>query len=202
MMVLVLDACAVARVYFEDIGTRNMLQIYNYPGSVLIVPNFAHCEAVSAMTSALNNHELDVTQYATAKGALAGDFHTGKVRTLLVEDDIVTLGIQLLEKHKVQPGRMALGGADVLYLALALNLSAQMRPFGIRTILVTSDKALYNSAVDEPDLEAFHFWTCDLGCGCTSIIPVKGQANSCPQCGQTCVLCRVDLCPSTYQVVF
>ena len=77
-----------------------------------------------------------------------------------------------------------------------------MKPFGIRTILVTSDGALYHSAVDETGLEAFHFRTCDLGCGCTSIIPVKGKANSCPHCGRTFALCQVDSCVSTYQVVF
>lgn len=202
MIVFVLDACALARIYFEDIGAKNMRQIADYPSSVLIVPNLAHCEAVSAMTSALNNRQMDATQYATVKGALAGNFHTGKIRALLVEDDIVTLGTQLLEKHKVRSGKMALGGVDVLYLALALNLARQMKPFGIRTVLTTSDRALYNSALDEPELEAFHFWTCDLGCGCTSIIPIKGQANSCPQCGRTCAPCRIDLCSSTYQIVF
>lgn len=38
----------------EDIGSRNILQVYNYPDSSLVVPNLAHCEAISAMTSALN----------------------------------------------------------------------------------------------------------------------------------------------------
>jgi hypothetical protein len=46
MILFVLDACALARIYFDDIGTRNLLQIYSYPNSQHITPNFAHCEVV------------------------------------------------------------------------------------------------------------------------------------------------------------
>jgi hypothetical protein len=70
---------------------------------------------------------------------------------------------------------------------------------------VTSDSALYNSALDEPGIKAFHFWTCDLGCQCGTVwVPIKGSKspNTCPTCGATCDSCSVERCPSKYQVSF
>jgi len=48
MIFFILDACAIARIYFPDIGTANMLSIYNYPNSKMLAPNFAYSEAISA----------------------------------------------------------------------------------------------------------------------------------------------------------
>jgi predicted nucleic acid-binding protein len=172
MIIFVPDACAIARIYFEDIGSRNILQVYNYPDSLLVVPNFAHCEAISAMISALNNRDINAQQYVVAKAGLAYDFNIGKIQDLIVRNDLVKLGNQLLQKHKMQVGKMGLSGADSLYLAVAVKLASATKQHGVRVILVTSDNALYRSAIDEQEIETFHSWTCNLGCGCTSIIPV------------------------------
>lgn len=206
MILFVLDACAIARVYFKDIGTRNMRQIYVHPQSQMIVPSVALCEVLSTLISAYNNRVLDETQYRASLAAFEGDLKTGKIRSFNVVPAVIELARDLICKHKVQPGRMGLGGADSIYLALALHLARTVKSYGWRVILVTSDGALYNSAMDESELEAFHFWTCDMGCDCgIELIPIKGKPvspNTCPKCGKVCSECRYDLCPSRYKVTF
>ena len=203
MIFFILDACAIARIYFPDIGTKNMLSIYNYPNSKMLAPNFAYSEAISALISTLNQRLIDQSQYRLAYARLTSDFSTHKIRATRISDAHINLSARLLEKHKMQPGRMRLSGADSIYLAMALRLSMQIKRFDGRVILVTSDGALYNSACDESSIETFHFWTCNLGCGCgTTIIPIKGDSNSCLSCGKTCAICRIDLCPSTYSPRF
>lgn len=206
MILFVLDACAAARVYFKDIGTKNMRQIYDYPQSQMIVPGIALCEVLSTLISAYNNRVINVTQYEASRAAFEGDLRAGRIRSFNVAPATISLAAELLCKHKVQPGKMGLGGADSLYLATAVHLSATVKKYGWRVILVTSDNALYNAAQDEPNVEAFHFWTCDMGCHCgVEVVPVKGKPtspNTCPSCGKVCPECRHDLCPSTYQVAF
>ncbi len=206
MILFVLDACAVARVYFRDIGTRNMRQIYAYPQSQMIVPSVALCEILSTLISAYNNRVLDGTQYRASRAAFEGDLKRGKIRSFNVVPAVIELARELICKHKVQSGKMGLGGADSIYLALALHLARIVKSHGWRVILVTSDGALYNSAMDEPELETFHFWTCDMGCNCgVEVIPIKGKPispNTCPNCGKACPECRYDLCPSRYKVTF
>ena len=206
MIYFVLDACALARIYVPDIGTRNLLQIRDYPDSKLMVPNLAYSETISALLSFINQGLIDEDQYRLAKSGVSTDFRINKIISTEITDADVKQSEQLLERHKRQPGRMRLSGADSLYLALASRISPLLKTLGGQVILVTSDGALYDSALDEPDIEAFHFWMCDMGCQCGSeVIPVKGKPkvpNSCPRCGQTCPECRYDLCPSTYKVHF
>ena len=111
---------------------------------------------------------------------------------------------RLLGRYCPMPGvRRKLKGADSIYLATAVHLARLLKPLNGRIILVTSDQALYQAAQAEPEVEAFHFWTCDLGCACgVAIIPVKGQRNTCPHCGQACALCQYEGCPSRYTVAF
>jgi len=206
MIYFVLDACALARIYVPDIGTRNLLQIRDYPDSKLVVPNLAYSETISALVSFINQGLIDEDQYRLAKSGLSTDFLTNKVISAEITDADIKQSEQLLERHKRQPGRMRLSGADSLYLALASRMSPLLKTLGGRVILVTSDGALYDSALAESEIEAFHFWTCDMGCQCGSeFIPVKGkpkEPNSCPRCGQICPECCYDLCPSTYKVHF
>jgi len=196
-------------IYFPDIGTRNLLQIYAYPDSKILVPHIAYPETTSVLISALNQSLIDDHQYRLAKAGLSDDLLSRKILLVETSDAHVSASTKLLEKHKRQPGRMKLSGADALYLALALQLASSLQSFGGRVILVTSDGALYNSALDESGIEAFHFWTCDLGCQCdTTWIPIKGSpqspkpSNTCPVCGVTCDPCSVERCPSRYQVSF
>ena len=209
MIYFVLDACALARIYFPDIGTRNLLQIYNYPDSKILVPHIAYSETISVLISALNQRLIDDNQYRLTKAGLSSDLLSGKILSVEITDVHISASEQLLEKHKRQPGKMKLGGADALYLALALQLASSLQRFGGRVVLVTSDSALYSAALAESGIEAFHFWTCDLGCWCGTVwIPIKGSpqppklSNTCPSCGTTCEPCSVERCLSRYQVSF
>lgn len=209
MIYFVLDACTLARIYFPDIGTRNLLQIYDYPDSRILIPHIAYTETISVLISALNQRLINDNQYRLTRAALSSDLLSRKIVSIEVTDAHISTSGRLLERHKRQPGKMKLSGADALYLALALQLASSIQRFDGRVILVTSDGALYKSALDEPDIEVFHFWTCDLGCQCgTILIPVKGSprppkpANTCSTCGATCDICSVERCPSNYQVSF
>jgi len=133
-------------IYFPDIGTRNLLQIYAYPDSKILVPHIAYPETTSVLISALNQSLIDDHQYRLAKAGLSDDLLSRKILLVETSDAHVSASTKLLEKHKRQPGRMKLSGADALYLALALQLASSLQSFGGRVILVTSDGAIYNSA--------------------------------------------------------
>lgn len=59
MILFVLDACAAVRRYFPDIGTANIDQIFDYPDSLLVLPNIARAEVVSAIIAAYNAILID-----------------------------------------------------------------------------------------------------------------------------------------------
>ena len=198
MIFFITDACALARVYVPDVGTRNMLAIYRYAQSLMIAPNIVYPETVSAFLESQRAGLIDPQQYAMLRARLRLDIETRKVILTRVERRYLDLAADLLERYKLQP-RKSLGGADSIYLSLAVDLAGRVKPEGDRVILVTSDGALYHSALDEPDIVVFHFWTCNFGCACNKpFVPVKGVMNSCPTCGKTCAVCRYDVCPSTY----
>lgn len=198
MIFFVTDACALARLYVPDVGSRNMLAIYSYAQSLMIAPNIVYPETISAFLESQRAGLIDQQQYVMLRARLRLDIESQKIISARVRRQQLDLAADLLERHKLQP-RKSLGGADSIYLSLAVDLARRVKPEGDRVILVTSDGALYNSALDEPDIEVFQFWTCDFGCTCNKpFIPVKGVMNSCPTCGKTCAVCRYDVCPSTY----
>ncbi|MCK4314910.1 MAG: type II toxin-antitoxin system VapC family toxin [Anaerolineae bacterium] len=209
MLVFVLDACALARVYFKDIGISNMLYIYNYPDSRLVIPSIAYPEVVSTLVSTLKGHSITAAHFHEARKLLSRDLSARKALSIEVTAELAATAAGLLEKHKTQPGRGKLSGADAVYLALAVDLAKNLAGSDDRVILVTSDGPLYQAALDEPNVEAFHFWTCDLGCKCGIVwIPIKGSpqppkpSNICPTCGRTCDPCSVSTCPSMFKVSF
>jgi hypothetical protein len=67
MFIFVTDACAIARIYANDIGTSNMRQIYRYPNSRIMAPNIAYAEAISALLSLWNSGAINEAEYRTAK---------------------------------------------------------------------------------------------------------------------------------------
>ena len=59
MITFLFDACALARRYFEDIGTANIDQICRYPDSAIAIPNLAYAETTSAIIASYNAGLLD-----------------------------------------------------------------------------------------------------------------------------------------------
>ncbi|MBC8448952.1 MAG: type II toxin-antitoxin system VapC family toxin [Chloroflexi bacterium] len=203
MIWFVLDANAIARCYFQDIGTQNLLQILRYPDSEFIVPDLAQVEAVSATLSCGNAGLLSDDEADAVIGRIAMDFLSGKLVKVDVEEICIQESIRLLKTHKGAPGRN-LGAMDALYLAVACRLSQIVSPAEAKVTLVTSDMALYNCALAEPAVEAFHFWTCQCPqCGIV-LIPSKAKAHHCPgpDCDFECLPCSLANCRSAYTVSF
>jgi len=208
MILFVMDACAAARRYFSDIGTANIDQIFAYPDSVLVIPNIARSEAVSAMIAAYNAMLIDEEMRDSAIVQFANDVQNEMLLELKVNDAHIAESIRLLQRHKAVPrgvhgtGKASIGGADAIILAAATELSSSAKQWDDRAILVTSDRALYNATVDEPEVEVFHFWTCECAdCGNVRI-PMKGRKETCPACGKICPICELNVCDSKYTVTF
>ncbi len=208
MISFLLDACAMARHYFPDIGTANVDQIFAYPNSIEVIPNLARVETASAMIATFNSGVIGKDVLDLALTTFLDDVQKHKIIEVEVSDQHISDGIHLLQRHKYIPrgqrgtGKAGIGGADAVYLAIALSLMREAKETGDRVILVTSDWALYQSALDEPELDVFHFWTCQCGeCGNVRI-PTKAQDNVCPVCGKRCQPCRFENCDSTFTVNF
>ncbi len=204
MLYFCLDASAAARLYLQDVGSQNLTQIADYPDSHLIAPSLVKVETVAAWLQTVDEGVTAEEDYHALRRAFEDDEQNGRVAIVELEEAVVLTAQRLLERYRPTPGRRRkLKGADSIYLATAVHLARLLKPLNGRIILVTSDQALYQAARAEPEVEAFHFWTCDLGCACgMAIIPVKGQRNICPRCGQTCAICQYTGCPSCYRVVF
>lgn len=204
MLYFCLDASAAARLYLQDVGSHNLTQIAEYPDSHLVAPSLVKVETVSAWLQAVDEEVISEGDYHVLREAFEDDEQNGRVAIVELGEAVILIAQQLLERYRPIPGvRRKLKRADSIYLATAVHLARLLKPLNGHIILVTSDHALYQAAQAEPEVGAFHFWTCDLGCACgVAIIPVKGQRNTCPHCGQTCALCQYEGCPSRHRVAF
>jgi hypothetical protein len=161
------------------------------------------------MIAAYNAMLIDEAMRDSAIVQFADDVQSGMLfLEVKVNDMHISESIRLLEKHKIVPhgthgtGKADIGGADSIILSIAIELAQSARQSSDRTILVTSDWALYSAANDEPDLEVFHFWTCECpNCGHIRI-PQKGRREICPDCGNECLICQLNVCDSRYIVRF
>ena len=205
MICFVYDANSVARTYIDDMGTANLTQLYNYPDSLIMMPEIAPIETTSAWLSLCDEGLISNDQYQVAQTLLEDDINSGKFKLVDFELHHISVARQLLERHRPIPGvRRKLKGADSVYLATAVLLADSMKPAGVRVILITSDMALYQSALSEPNLEAFHFWTCQCPkCGQIDI-PTKMKKHQCsnPRCTFACFPCCLTNCKSVYVVKF
>jgi hypothetical protein len=205
MICFVYDANSVARTYIDDIGTANLTQLYNYPDSLIMMPEIAPIETTSAWLSLCDEGFISNDQYQVVQTLLKDDINRGKFKLVDFELRHISVARQLLERYRPIPGvRRKLKGADSVYLATAVLLADSMKPAGARVILVSSDIALYQSALSEPNLEAFHFWTCQCPkCGQIDI-PTKMKEHQCPNptCAFACFPCCLANCESVYVVRF
>ncbi|MBC8234479.1 hypothetical protein H8E77_33435 [bacterium] len=98
MIFFVLDACAAARRYFPDIGTANIDQIFDYPDSILVLPNIARSEVVSAIIAAYNATLIDEPKLNLAMSRFAIDHQIRKYQIVRVIDVYIDKSIRLLRK--------------------------------------------------------------------------------------------------------
>ena len=67
MIWFVYDANAIARTYINDIGSRNLKQIYGYPDSEIIILEIAPVEATSALLQTVDMNLITMIQYQLAR---------------------------------------------------------------------------------------------------------------------------------------
>jgi hypothetical protein len=173
----VFDAGALARVYVEDVSTRNLRAIVAaFPGAIY-APSFAAAEISAAWL-----------QFVRAGRGGDGERITA--------DELTETVLELLERnvrrHQEDGQFPVLHAHDAYYLALArwLREEEDRRP-----ILVTLDRQPWIVA-RAFGIEAFHANTCDLGRGERNVgLP----GHSFPS-GANCSPCRLDGCPSRFEV--
>lgn len=221
---IVLDASALARIFYDDIGKNNLEKILAHPTSTLFTPEIGIIETVSALLAACNDNMVSQQEYQLAVSALYNMIEDGDLKVLSPAQDYIKNCIAILEKYKRQPGK-AFDGVDSVYILTSRLIADALPQNDVTVVFVTSDNNLYNACIEEDSFEAFHFWTCNLGCGHNEFIPkkyakdkpakyetcancgsqvlieqAKASTNRCPTCGKHCPICSYDVCPSTYTI--
>jgi hypothetical protein len=100
MICFVYDANSVARTYIDDIGTANLMQLYNYPDSLIMMPEIAPIETTSAWLSLCDEGVISSDQYQLAQTLLEDDINSGKFKLVDFELHHVFVVRQLLEHHR------------------------------------------------------------------------------------------------------
>ncbi len=221
-----LDANALARKFYDDIGKNNIQKIFNHPNASFLIPRIGIIETISALLAAQNARQISPSEYNDAKSAISRMIDDGDLIVIESIDDLSDKCIEILEEYKVQEGK-SFDGVDSIYIATGREIAESFVNEEISLIFVTSDNPLYRAAKDETTFDTFHFWSCDYGCGHIVVIPkrehkdVEEQTKECPSCGtqivvkekfltkNTCSICRshcedctITKCPSTYTVDF
>lgn len=220
----VLDASALARKFYDDLGKTNLDKIFTQLDASFFIPEIGIIETVSALLAACNGGQISLEEYKAAVSVLYKMIEGEDIHVLSPPNNYVKDCISILEQYKRIPGK-SFNGVDAIYISLSRSIADNLAPDGISVIFVTSDTKLYNACQEETSFKTFHFWTCNLGCGHTNFIPQKGAKNKaakyvkchecksdvivtpqvptpnrCPICGQSCSDCNLKACPSTYEV--
>ena len=206
MRIFFLDACAVARRYFDDIGSGNIRQIFGMSDSLALAPEIVKPEVVSTIISSYNGRFISREEMSNALLLFEKDLRDSNLLVWEMYDRHFDGAVGVLKRHKIVgegergSGKAGIGGADALYLAMALELSERGKEQEDHLVFVTADQALYRCACDEPGLKVFHFWSC-LCPQCGNVfIPQKGLENTCASCGWVCKGCVVENCRSELDV--
>jgi hypothetical protein len=197
----VFDAGALARIYVEDVSTRNLRAIVSaFPGAVY-APSFAAGEIAAAWLQFVragrggDGERITWDDYNALMDHFRADVQGGVVQ-LLTADELTGTVLDLLEenvrRHQQDAQLPVLRAHDAYYLALARWL---LEDEDRRAILVTLDRQLWVVA-RALGIEAFHANTCDLGTGERNVgLPGRSFPS-----GVNCSPCSLGGCPSRFQV--
>lgn len=219
-----LDANALARLYFPDIGKKNIDYIYNFPNSQEITIEFALLEVYGVLCKCFNAGILTISDIRSVLTQIMTDCVNQKI--ILLNSSPYLIGRdakRLLFLHATTPG-MTFNSADALYLAACIDF-AKIVNDPKKLIFVTSDKPLYNAAKTYNSFSTFHFWTCNLGnIYVSEFIPVKSHKDTSEvvhncRSGEKiiikpasakknfdtltnahCPVCNINVCPNTYPI--
>ena len=197
MIHLFLDACALARRYFTDTGSRNIGQLFALDDAANVTDILAIAETAGALRATLEDSRLGNfgrPQFDAAFALLMNHWRA-QYEVLQIDERAANDAASLIFRHNLR-------GADALHLALALRYNATVRsiPREDAVVLVTSDPQLVSAAAAE-GLEVFHFWRCQCPkCG-LEFVPRKNAKtpHTHPGCDFSC-RCGKDQCTSVYQI--
>jgi len=221
-IVFILDACALSRRLFNDIGSKNLNEIFNIKNATIYIPEIAVIETISALLSAYNSSHINYNDYLSAKSVLFNMIRNNIIYIISLPVEYVKKSILILEEYKIFPGK-SFNGIDSIYILTCRTIVKTLEGTNKKVIFVTSDNKLYNASKDETSYKSFHFWTCDLGCKHIEFIPDKGKKdkpekvikcnncnnniilekkfttnNTCTVCNNHCIECNLLNCISTY----
>ncbi len=219
-----MDANALARLYFPDIGKKNLDYIHRYPNSQEITIEYALLEVYSILSKCYNAKILSASDIKLVLTELIRDCVSKKILLLDSKPYIVLRKAKrLLFLHATNPG-MTFNSADALYLAACIDFASTVNNPD-KLYFVTSDRPLYNAAKTYSQFKTFHFWTCNLGNSYVNeFIPVKlykeipekvrmckdgekivirpasVKKNYDPSTKAHCPICEIGICPTTYSI--
>jgi predicted nucleic acid-binding protein len=222
--VFFLDANALVRLYYKDLGYNNLNYICNYGNHLLVTIDYAFLEIFSALAKAVNIGIISRIEAERIQSYIHVDMSRNVFRVLDSNPFVKSYDTKkTLFKYALNSG-MSFGTADSLYLAACKYFATSIVKDKNKVIFVTSDKRLYNAANSFSEFSSFHFWTCNLGNDLIDkFIPTKNFVEKpaiygeCANCGTRylkkaaaktpnknvdgtifCSTCKISVCPSTY----
>lgn len=146
-MPLFLDACALAKRYLPEFGSKRMLEITNrfdrWGG--FVVSGFIEPEVISALARYARDHPKHSADYLLKHPAvvdqLRQDLAESAFTVVSVTDEVVKQASDLLRRHP----SYAIHAGDAVHLATALAVRA-LRTFTGALVFVTADRGLEAAA--------------------------------------------------------
>jgi predicted nucleic acid-binding protein len=134
--VIFFDASAVAKRYFQEIGSDRVNELWNgpeIPTSLAILP----CELISALNRKRRERSLPRGAYQTIKKQIGEDL--GKIPVIPINTELIELSLRLLETYPLKT-------LDSLYLAGALGLQLALKE---QVLFIAADRQLLQAAQAE-----------------------------------------------------
>ena len=192
---LFLDACALARRYFTDAGSRNIDQLLALTDTAYCTDILGIPETAGALRATLEDTRWRAFQrpeFEAAMELLLNHWRT-QYQVIALNPQAANDAWSLIYRHYLR-------GADAIHLALALQYHGAVRSADPKdaVVLVTSDHRLIKAATAE-GLRVFHFWRCQCPLCGLEFQAKKGKLNKHGNCTFSCNCGRQE-CTSTYQV--
>lgn len=227
--IFVFDVNAIARLYFSDIGHKNLVHIFNLPDSLFYTITISKIELRSALIKSCSERPAPLNKSDVTKIMTKFYFDLSRNKIIMLESEplIGSSITHTLINNYASSGQTSFNAVDALYLSCCLLLRKQFKTTP-KVVFVTSDRKLYNAAEKEKSIDAFNFWTCNLGNPYVNeFLPQKGKGVisekkfKCPSCksetilrhskpspnsdgatGASCAICHITNCPSTFIPTF
>ena len=82
----VLDASALSRKFYDDIGKSNLEKIFSRSDDSFFVPEIGIIETISALLSSVNSQAISLDEYGAAKSALYNMIENNEIYVISPEN--------------------------------------------------------------------------------------------------------------------